>query len=437
MGTKAKYFMKNSKNQFTGYGRKISTKRKGPVKSVAAVCVVVTGILVLRAEASSTSSVGSLSAESGKVVFYGRDVDYIGGELDALQGEIDYSVVANIPEAGLVSASVEKLRGRIDSYGVISYDNGTVLIRGADLALLADRTDMLADAYAAVTCRALNGIGTYFDAEGNVNHEAQTAESIVLDSKRLAEGIRLSQSVEHTKAAAVTEDNLTAGTAAWVNGECIVGNGADNERAYRRGLEDGAAGSDGNVDIQYARHVHTDAAGNEYGDNTVLYQSTAPGGCFVAAGHVCDSSCLRSCTFEGSCYESTPAGTEGIYHNYYRHTHQCNQGIVESSDWQVKREGIYWYSRHDYCIYMKGDESYSDNVLSRTTYNFVDRVSGGKGTFQQFDGPDYIWWYDKYISGSLSTNISGAPINAWKIGCGKRTGQIESATVTVCKNREK
>ena len=42
---------------------------------------------------------------------------------------------------------------------------------------------------------------------------------------------------------ASSEDNLSAGKAAWVNGRLILGNGADNERAYRQGLTDGAQGN--------------------------------------------------------------------------------------------------------------------------------------------------------------------------------------------------
>ncbi len=41
---------------------------------------------------------------------------------------------------------------------------------------------------------------------------------------------------------AAIEDNLSAGKAAWVDGRLLLGNGADNDRAYRRGLEDGEKG---------------------------------------------------------------------------------------------------------------------------------------------------------------------------------------------------
>lgn len=40
-----------------------------------------------------------------------------------------------------------------------------------------------------------------------------------------------------------TEDNLSAGKAAWVEGRLLLGNGADNDKAYRQGLTDGEQGN--------------------------------------------------------------------------------------------------------------------------------------------------------------------------------------------------
>lgn len=42
---------------------------------------------------------------------------------------------------------------------------------------------------------------------------------------------------------AASEDNLSAGKAAWVNGRLLLGNGADNDKAYQQGLTDGAQGN--------------------------------------------------------------------------------------------------------------------------------------------------------------------------------------------------
>ncbi|MCM1122730.1 MAG: hypothetical protein NC416_09105 [Eubacterium sp.] len=42
---------------------------------------------------------------------------------------------------------------------------------------------------------------------------------------------------------AAVEDDLSAGTAAWVDGRLLLGNGADNEKAYRQGITDGGLGN--------------------------------------------------------------------------------------------------------------------------------------------------------------------------------------------------
>lgn len=402
---------------------------------IAAVIAVSIGAVGINAAASGTVSTGNIASDGRHVTFYSEDVDYLSGELDSLQGEVDYSVVEGVSEGGSVSASVAKQRDKLDSHGIINYDNGRVLISASDLLILADRTNELADNYAALTCRALNKIGTYFDAEGNVNHEAQTGDALTLGIEQLTEGIRQSQSIDDPIFSPIITDNLTAGTAAWVNGQCIIGNGADNDRAYRRGIEDGEAGNDDDVDIEYTYHVHTDAAGNQYDEGTVLCQDDDPGGCFVPTGHICDDSCIRTCKWEWWCYKSDK-GSGDAYNNFYQFTHQCNQGTIRSSDWQVKRENIYWYAMHDYCEYMEDDESYSSSVLKTTSYTLTEITGTAKGSYWKHSGPDNIREYSQYIPGSVSTNIKNAPVNAWEIGCGKTVGQTETAIVTIQRNHK-
>lgn len=57
----------------------------------------------------------------------------------------------------------------------------------------------------------------------------------------------------------VNADNLSAGTAAWVNGELIKGNGADNAEYYEQGYRIGyaeAMANVGNASVNYIRHYH-------------------------------------------------------------------------------------------------------------------------------------------------------------------------------------
>lgn len=107
---------------------------------------------------------------------------------------------------------------------------------------------MLEAAYKVNTVAALNHMGTYYMEDGSVTHdkaeESLPAEYAVnLSFEEIYEGVLQSQSVEHL---AVTEtivgasaDNLTSGTAAWLDGELVVGNGADNDASYNRGYQDG------------------------------------------------------------------------------------------------------------------------------------------------------------------------------------------------------
>lgn len=176
---------------------------------------------------------------------------------------------------GTVSAATVRRRDEVKSKGIIDYGNGKVIINSSDLTSLADQTDELELSFKTAITDSLANIGTYMQQDGSINHDGE--ENI--DPQRikysdLMTGISESQSVGHladvqaadTKAliyyarevnnilevthdntqmpvliAAVTEDNLTADTAGWINGECITGNGADNYYFYQKGYIEGYA----------------------------------------------------------------------------------------------------------------------------------------------------------------------------------------------------
>lgn len=58
------------------------------------------------------------------------------------------------------------------------------------------------------------------------------------ESAMRIEGVE--ERTEHYETA--TEDNISRGKAAWADGRLLLGNGADNDRAYRKGTEDGESG---------------------------------------------------------------------------------------------------------------------------------------------------------------------------------------------------
>lgn len=348
----------------------------------ALVCLVTAGVWGLRtAAASGSASVGNISVNGGEVFFSAQDITYLNNELSALQKEVDNSVFGSISADGMVFDSVDERRNLITSRGIINYDNGKAAANAASLLALADGTDALADSYTTAVCRALNRIGTFYDAGGNINHESQTTESIALSCDRLVSGILKSQSVDHAAAAPVIADNITAGAAAWVNGRCIIGNGADNERAYKRGIEDGEDGDGDGILMEYIRHVHRNGAGEEVSQQTV-YNSKAQGGCYVAAGHTHDKG-------------GVDCGTE-----YLGNT------IVEKGTTTDPTYPGRTVCKAE-CSNCGADQTQLDAYRTRCS-----------------------------VCNGIKRKCNDKPVNTWKIGCGKEAGDIESLTIIIRKNRE-
>lgn len=356
----------------------------------AAGCMLIAGALVLElrvsAAAVGTASKGSFAACGSKIRFDSTDISYLCGEVNLLQNELGNSVFDEMPFEGTVSVPADKLQNRLNSHGVINYDSDKVTADAGDLLRLADSINGLGDDYATMIYRALGNIGTYFDPDGNAGHEIQTAGNpTYLSCEQLTAGIMQSQSVEHLAVSPVTPDNLTAGTAAWVNGQFVIGNGSDNERSYQRGLEDGRAGTDKNVDIQYTRHVHQGNGNSGWTDSQVFYQSNSPGGCFRGSGHIHDKTSICSYTTETTRCDwraSTPPG-------------DLSQPACPSHG-----SGI----------------NYEDWARN---YSWSNDLGGGYTLF----GCDFPT--------TSTTYTCGFPTNTWAIGCGKKAGQIESATVMI------
>lgn len=188
------------------------------------------------------NSRGNLVYEEGGA-FYAADFDYLFAEAGEIQ-----------QKQGLTELSAARTEGtarkeNIRSKGVVNYENGAVVIDSSDFIRLADRLDGLDAAYrnsTAKTMGALNQIGTYFRADGSVTHvpeEADSGESAMeLSYHKISEGILQSQSVAHLaerKIGAAVADNLSRGTAAWVDGALVIGNGADNDAFYNKGYTSG------------------------------------------------------------------------------------------------------------------------------------------------------------------------------------------------------
>lgn len=184
-----------------------------------------------------------------------------------------------------VSASADRRRDEIQSQGIIDYDNGKVLVDAADLILLAEQMDDLEISFKKALADGLAQIGTYIQEDGSIDHDnrSENTDPQQIVYSALTEGILTSQSVAHLAGVqasdekgsicysrepnnilevthdntempvfitAATEDNLTSKTAAWVDGQCLAGTGADNYYFYLKGYIEGYAEKTGGT-VEY------------------------------------------------------------------------------------------------------------------------------------------------------------------------------------------
>lgn len=169
------------------------------------------------------------------------------------------------------------------SYGNIVYlDDGDAVVGlyAQDLYDIADQLDTLKVKIA----KQLEEVGQ------DVGDDPFT-----LSINDLGYGVEKSGSV--TGGTPASADELSEGTAAWVDGELLYGTGSANAEAYEAGYEAGYnketapyydTASNNPYEIEYEIHTHVDGNGNAVTDDTV-YSDTDPGGCYVAAGHTHDA----------------------------------------------------------------------------------------------------------------------------------------------------
>lgn len=239
----------------------------------------------------------------------------------------------------VVYAENNMRKNKLLSKGKIEYEQGKVLIDSDDLRYLADEVDSLEGIYKTTTIDALNSIGTYFCNDGKITNEIENneidteEEKVNLSFGNIKNGILLSQSVDSLMGTQalnkdgvglyylnedafnnknmlklttedtgyplqyqpITADNLTAGTAAWVNGSLIKGNGKDNESSYAQGFIDGQANAIDNLDITYTYHYHEGDATNGGGCYSQVTTSRVCGTIVHLRGYYRGHSCHALC----------------------------------------------------------------------------------------------------------------------------------------------
>ncbi|MBD5458222.1 MAG: hypothetical protein HDR27_06570 [Lachnospiraceae bacterium] len=231
--------------------------RKKFMKCIAAAALTVAGaataVFPVMAD-SPVKSRGNLVYEKEAVSLCAADFDYLYAEADGLQKE---QGLTELPD---VSTSDAGRKDALSSRGVINYADGAVVMDSSDFIRLADWLDGLDAAYENSTAdavKALRQIGTYFMEDGTVTHEPEKAagsdgNALKLPYSKIGEGILQSQSVAYLAEQGIVPaiaDNLSRGTAAWVDGCPVIGNGADNDAFYNDGY---SAGEEAGYQTGYA-----------------------------------------------------------------------------------------------------------------------------------------------------------------------------------------
>lgn len=169
-------------------------------------------------------------------------------------------MIAGLAAATSATAQTGRRASNIKSNGNFDFDSGKVTIYSSDLIYLADEIDLLEDTYKTGVAEALDQIGTYFKSDGTSTHNRNEStvapsEATSLPFGAIREGIINSQSIPTERTytgtlpgqatqtsgniSAAQADHLSLGTAAWVDGDLIIGTGADNNTFYTQGSQDG------------------------------------------------------------------------------------------------------------------------------------------------------------------------------------------------------
>lgn len=221
---------------------KSSMKQKNIFIALVAILSLVCGSFTrisAYADFDSAESRGNFILSGEELSLRASDMDYLYTEVHDLYGELPSIIGAHTLAAG------KARRDDIRSIGIVNYGNGAVVLNSFDFIRLADEIDNLESEYKANAVAALNRIGTFFKPDGSLTHDDQDKETVSpqfaagLTYDAIYQGIKRSQSVDHLTAAPAAENNISAGAAAWVNGQCIIGTGKDVQDAYDRGYNEG------------------------------------------------------------------------------------------------------------------------------------------------------------------------------------------------------
>ena len=318
----------------------------------------------------------------------------------------------------------------IKSMGSISYDEGKVYVTADDFRYLANEVDKLEQKYKILSVNALNEIGTFFKKDGAIVYDKSASEVNTEEDKtglsfgQILNGIKKSQSVEWMpQVREANADNLSEGTAAWVNGTLIVGNGADCKENYIQGYLDGQQSITSNLNISYTYHQHEGEKANGSGCyNVPRYHkhngdSVSGGGCYTKANYHVHQG---NSTSGGGCYSIANTEQKPVY------TICTGTKISTYKLWSVTDGSENWCYRYvcDTCGDMEAAtaEKRPDKSCAKQIIGGYDSVING-----------YILGCGKtesYIENyTTECGKDESTLEEYILGCGKTEDTIESATI--------
>lgn len=211
---------------------------------ISAILTIGIGVITAVMPALADSDINS----SGELILEDGNVEFDSADIESLQTQVE-RLSKGLSQETYVSENKGTLRTGLNSKGIINYDSGKVVFDSSDLVKLADEIDNLDTGYKYEAVSALSKIDTYLKADGTIVHD-KPAEAISPESvskftiAQICEGIMQSQSVAHLadrNIVPASENSLSAGCAAWVDGRLLIGNGGDNKENYNKGYEEGEA----------------------------------------------------------------------------------------------------------------------------------------------------------------------------------------------------
>ena len=174
--------------------------------------------------------------------------------MDYLNRKIDTAIAAT--NTATSDAATGK---RLIATTLNTWKNGTVTNKAHPITQLVDAEDKNPPTFESINSKleyikSTPGVTEpYTDSDGNQLY-VQADGTTTTDSTK-ADPNPPTGAKNPLKIAAANAGNLSAGTAAWVNGEFIIGTGSDNNKYYTHGITDGLA----KVNVTYVYHQHTKA----------------------------------------------------------------------------------------------------------------------------------------------------------------------------------